>query len=161
MMQPQIRIIPEKKMVGNHVLMTLAQNKTGELFRGFMPRRNEIQNKVSNDIICMQAYDPNLNFNDVSIDTPHQKWAAVEVTDYSDIPKGMETFTIPGGMYAVFLYKGNPAAYGPTFNYIFNTWLPASAYEVDNRPHFEILGEKYKNNDSESEEDIWVPVRFK
>jgi len=73
----------------------------------------------------------------------------------------METFTIPAGMYAVFLYKGTPAEFGPTFNYIFNTWLPGSAYEADDRPHFEVLGEKYKNNDPESEEEIWVPIRLK
>lgn len=32
-------------------------------------------------------------------------------------------------------------------------------YEIDFRPHFEILGEKYKNNDPGSEEEVWIPVR--
>jgi AraC family transcriptional regulator len=41
------------------------------------------------------------------------------------------------------------------------TWLPSSDYVLDNRPHFEILGEKYKINDPESEEKIWIPVRKK
>jgi AraC family transcriptional regulator len=45
------------------------------------------------------------------------------------------------------------------FTYIFTRWLPASGYQLDNRPHFEILGDKYKNNDPESEEEIWIPVR--
>jgi len=32
---------------------------------------------------------------------------------------------------------------------------------LDNRPHFEVLGEKYKNGDPESEEEIWIPVKEK
>lgn len=31
---------------------------------------------------------------------------------------------------------------------------------VEYKPnHFEILGEKYKNNDPLSEEDIWIPIK--
>jgi hypothetical protein len=30
---------------------------------------------------------------------------------------------------------------------------------LDNRPHFEILGEKYKNADPDSEEDVYIPVK--
>ncbi|RYU89648.1 AraC family transcriptional regulator [Mucilaginibacter terrigena] len=160
-MQPHTKTIAAKKLVGQHMLMSLADNKTGELFRGFMPRRGEIKNALSADIICMQVYKPDLNFNDITLNTIHQKWAAVEVDGFNDLPDGMEAFTIPTGMYAIFLYKGNPAEFGPTFNYIFNTWLPASPYETDNRPHFEVLGEKYKNNDPASEEEIWIPVRLK
>ncbi|RYE38364.1 MAG: GyrI-like domain-containing protein, partial [Sphingobacteriales bacterium] len=44
---------------------------------------------------------------------------------------------------------------------IFTEWLPNSAYELDDRPHFELLGSKYKNDDAESEEEIFVPVRLK
>jgi AraC family transcriptional regulator len=43
--------------------------------------------------------------------------------------------------------------------YIFNTWLPKSGYQLDRRPHFEILGEKYKNNNPDSEEEIWIPIQ--
>jgi len=37
--------------------------------------------------------------------------------------------------------------------------VPSSDYELDNRPQFEILGQKYKNNDPSSEEEIWIPVK--
>jgi AraC family transcriptional regulator len=29
---------------------------------------------------------------------------------------------------------------------------------LDDRPHFEVLGEKYKNNDPTSEKEIWIPI---
>jgi AraC family transcriptional regulator len=48
-----------------------------------------------------------------------------------------------------------------TFEYIFETWLPNSDYLVDNRLHFELLGEKYKNKDLDSEEEIWIPIQLK
>ena len=78
------------------------------------------------------------------------------------VPDGMECFNLDGGLYAVFLHKGAAATGAKTFQYIFNTWLPASEYNIDTtRPHFELLGEKYKNNDPDSEEEIWIPVKLK
>ena len=47
------------------------------------------------------------------------------------------------------------------FQYIFTNWLPNSEYELDNRPHFEILGDKYINGSADSEEEIWIPVKYK
>ena len=73
----------------------------------------------------------------------------------------METFTLIGGLYVVFLYQGIASAGAKTFQYILGTWLPNSEYTLDNRPHFEILGEKYKNEDPSSEEEIWIPIKFK
>jgi hypothetical protein len=28
-------------------------------------------------------------------------------------------------------------------------------------PHFEVLGDKYKNNDPSSEEEVWIPIKPK
>jgi AraC family transcriptional regulator len=72
----------------------------------------------------------------------------------------METFVLSGGEYAVFDYKGSSND-SSIFQYIFMNWLPNSGYNLDNRPHFEVLGEKYKNNDPTSEEEIWIPIRNK
>jgi AraC family transcriptional regulator len=73
----------------------------------------------------------------------------------------MEKFILPAGAYAVFLHKGGPATGQQTFQYIFGTWFPQSEYRLDDRPHFEILGEKYSNTSPDSEEEIWIPVRLK
>jgi AraC family transcriptional regulator len=71
----------------------------------------------------------------------------------------MKAFELPAGLYAVFLHRG-PASEGQrTFQYIMGTWLPASGYELDSRPHFELLGEKYKNDLPDSEEEIWIPIK--
>ena len=107
----------------------------------------------------MQIYSP-AHFQNFSPDTEFEKWAAVEVSNFDSVPADMETYTLSGGLYAVFIHKGSSTD-TRTFQYIFGTWLPTSDFVLDNRPHFELLGEKYKNNDPDSEEEIWIPVKRK
>ena len=160
-MHPRIETLPEKKLVGKQVKMSLSTNKTGELWKSFMQRRKEIKNNLTTELFSMQVYDKSLNFVNFTQDTVFEKWAAVEVLDFNNIPEDMESFTLTGGLYAVFLHRGAASTGPATFRYIFETWLPNSEYSLDNRPHFEILGEKYKNEDPDSEEDIWIPIRIK
>lgn len=158
-MNPRIETLAEKKLIGQRITMSLANNRTGELWRSFMPRRKEIANNISSELISMAVYKPShfANFNPAN---EFEKWATVEVTDFSSVPANMETFTLIGGLYAVFDYKGSSTDMR-IFQYIFGTWLPASDYMLDNRPHFEILGAKYKNADPDSEEEIWIPIKKK
>lgn len=123
-----------------------------------MPRRHEIQNNIGTERYSLQLYPPSY-FDNLNPNTRFEKWAAIEVTDFDSVPDGMETFKLAGGLYAVFLYKGAAKDARATFQHIFGTWLPNSEYSLDNRPHFEVLGEKYKNDDPASEEDIWIPIR--
>jgi AraC family transcriptional regulator len=139
--------------------MSLAENKTGELWKNFMLRRKEITNNIGTNLYSVQVYDP-LHFQVFNPNKTFEKWAMVEVTDFESVPHGMESFKLPGGLYAVFLHQG-PSEGPTTFQYIFGTWLPNSDYLLDNRPHFEILGEKYKNDDPSSEEEFWIPVKVK
>lgn len=158
-LQPRIERIESRQVMGMKVYMNLANHKTQELWRGFMPRRHEIEHLKGSELVSMAVYDPELDFRQFTPLTFFDKWAAVEVTTVDKVPDGMETYTIPGGLYAVFLYKGLPQNFRETFDFIFKVWLPASAYTVDmQRPHFEIMGEKYNNTSPDSEEDIWIPV---
>lgn len=160
-MQPTIKTIPEKKLIGKRVTMNFMENKTSDLWRGVMPRRNEIQNKVNADLISMRVYDDSYNFKNFNPGANFDKWATVEVTGFGEIPEEMGTYTLPGGLYAVFYYKGLNTDMR-IFDYIYGEWLPNnSEYDLDIRPHFEVMGEKYKNNDPDSEEEIWIPVKVK
>jgi AraC family transcriptional regulator len=73
----------------------------------------------------------------------------------------MEPLEIPEGLYAVFHYKGDQKNAADFFRKIYTEWLPNSGYVLDHRPQFEILGGKYKTNDPNSEEEIWIPVKEK
>ena len=159
-MNPRIERLSAKKLVGKRMTMTFSDNKTYELWHGFMPRRKEILNHIDNDLYSVQIYTPGF-FGNFDPDAKFEKWAAIEVTDFDKIPEGLDAFTLPGGLYAVFHYKGAASSSAATFKYILGTWLPNSGYILDDRPHFEILGEKYKNEDPDSEEELWIPVKYK
>lgn len=158
-MTPRIEVLAKKKLVGMQMRMSLAENKMGMLWGGFMPRRKEIENVIGSDLYSMVVYDKGY-FENFSFTNIFTRVAAVEVSEFGSIPDKMEAIVLAEGLYAVFEYKGmsnDPAI----FNYIYSTWLPSSEYVLDDRPHFEVLGERYKNNDPSSEEEIWIPVKLK
>ena len=157
--KPTIQNLAEKKLVGKYMPMSITNNKTRELWQSFMPGLKDIPNKSTTDLISMQVYEPSY-FARFNPNNEFEKWATIEVAHFDNIPAEMESFTLTGGLYAVFHYKGSSAD-SSIFQYIFTEWLPTSAYHLDDRPHFEVLGEKYKNNDPNSEEEIWIPIKEK
>ncbi|MDW7733029.1 MAG: GyrI-like domain-containing protein [Methanolobus sp.] len=158
-MEPRIETLAPKKLIGMHRRMSLAQNTAVELWRRFMPKRTEIRNRADSMYISMNVF-PEGQKGLLSTKTFFEKWAAVEVTSYDMLPEGMETYTLQGGKYAVFIHKGPASAFPKTMQHIFVNWLPDSEYELDNREHFEILSEDYNPNDPEAEEEVWVPVKY-
>jgi AraC family transcriptional regulator len=156
-MIPRIEILPEKKLIGKRLQMSLANNKTQELWQSFMPRRTKIQNTISTDFFAVQVYESTY-FEAFNPNAIFEKWATLEVADFDNIPAEMESFTLSGGLYAIFEHKGQSTA---IFDYIFRDWIPNSEYDLDQRPHFEILGTKYKKEDPNSEEEIWIPIKKK
>ncbi len=159
-MVPRIETLSAKKLIGKRLTMSYSANKTFELWRSFLPHRKKIHNCVSSDLYSVQTYPPSF-FDNFSPDTEFEKWAAVEVADFVDVPDDLLKFNLPGGLYAVFVYKGLPGAASKFFQYILGDWLPNSDYKPDDRPHFELLGAKYKNDDPDSEEEIWIPIKRK
>jgi AraC family transcriptional regulator len=160
-MEPRIETLSEKKLIGKKISMSFAENKTVELWKGFMPRRKEIKNNLTTELFSLQVYNKSFDFEKFNQDLLFEKWAAIEVEDFNTIPDEMECFILNSGLYAIFIHKGAASTGEKTFKYIFETWLPTSDYYLDDRPHFEILGAKYKNEDPDSEEEIWIPIKTK
>lgn len=160
-MEPRIEFLPQKKLVGKSVEMSLANNKTQELWRSVMPLVKTLPNSVSSELFSIQIYDANINFANFSPQTTFTKWAAVEVSNFNTIPSKLSVHTLSGGLYAIFTHKGSPQDFPKTSQYIFGEWLPKSDYELDQREHFEVLGSKYKNDSPDSEEEVWIPIRLK
>lgn len=158
-MEPRFEKLTEKKLVGMHLSMSLVDNRTFKLWSGFMPRRKEITNNCTNNLFSIQVYSQSY-FADFQPTTEFEKWATIEVRDFQAVPQGMETFVLEGGLYAVFDHKGSGED-SSIFEYIYGSWIPKSNYILDDRPHFELLGEKYKYGDANSEEEIWIPIRAK
>ena len=157
-MTPKIVTIPAKKLIGYSVEMSLLDNQTQTIWQLFMPRLKEIKNAVSADLFSLQNY-PDDYFTNFTPETIFTKWAAVEVKNFENIPEGFEKLEIPSGKYAVFLHKGNTEMFAKTAQYIYTEWLPNSGFQLDNKPHFEVLGDNYLGHENpESEEEVWIPI---
>lgn len=152
-------MISDKQFVGVSKRMSIVNDTTRELFRTFMPRRKEIKHLKNSNVLDLRVYDDTyfLKFNPSAEFT---KYALVECTEITELPKGMEVYDFIGGNYAVFKHKGMMSDRS-IYDYIFRDWLLNSQYNLDNRPHFEVLGPKAKLNDPDSEEEIWVPITLK
>jgi AraC family transcriptional regulator len=159
-MTPRITVLPEKKIIGMRMTMCYADYKSREVWLRFMLRRKEILNAIGTDYYSMQLFSSGY-YNHFDAKVPFEYWAALTVTDFEMLPEAMDSFTIPSGLYAVFTYKGVSSSAAAFFQAIFTRWLPNSIYDLDHRPHFEILGDKYKNDNPDLEEEVWIPIKAK
>ncbi len=156
-MHPEIIHTSSKHLAGLSLTMSLAQNRTQELWASFMALRKTYPEAANALLYSIQMYDDHY-FSPFSPSKTFEKWAAFEINAYDQVPPGMKGLLLPKGVYAVFHYTGSSK--DPSiFQYIYGTWLPSSDYVLDHRPHFEVLGPRYRNDHSESEEDIWIPVK--
>ena len=152
-----LQVIQKSEMYVVGIFVSMQRHETHKirtLWQQFSPRRHEITNSANNTLIAMQTFtlkengEPEDNFN---------MWACVEVSELLDIPKGMKGFTIPEGEYLKVLHKGMDAS--ETYQKVMSKWLPKSGYIMDDRPHFQVMGEKYKNGSPDSEEDFYIPIK--
>jgi AraC family transcriptional regulator len=156
MIEPVIFNFEGAVLCGASEAMSLQTFTPWTLWPRVMPRLAQIRNRSSQDLISLR------NFNGIPVFGPQANpnftyWGGVEVLEAN---KGFEHLEIPAGTYAVFHYKGLSSD-STIWRYIYSQWLPNSKWELDERPHFERLGSKYKNDDPTSEEDIYIPIRPK
>lgn len=160
-MESRIITLSASKMIGKKTIMSIIDNKTRELWQSFMPSRASIENRVGNEFYSIEVYNDLSFFRNFDPTKPFEKWAAVQVSDAPTIPEGLEELIIPEGLYAVFNYKGRAMEAQKAYQYILGQWLPNSEYGIDDRPHFSKMGDKYKNDSPDSEEELWVPIKEK
>ncbi len=158
---PRIVKIAKRKLVGLQIETSISENKTLALWQKFKPQVKSITNKKTTDFYSIQMYNHDFDIQQFSPTTRFEKWAAIEVENFKNIPDGLEKFTLSTGKYAVFIHKGTPKEFHKTAAYIYGIWLPSSTYQLDNRPHFEIMSENYNPNDPNAEEEVWIPVKEK
>ena len=160
MKNPDIRIIEERKLAGMKITTSLSEAKTLPLWQNFMKQQFEIPGKINNGFFSVQIYASLESLMNFTPDTKFEKWAAVEVESDKEINTEMESLTIPKGKYAVFIHKGPASLFHKTTSYIFRTWLPNSGHQLDDRPHFEWMADKYKGPEHpDSEEEVWIPIQ--
>ena len=159
-LEPKITTIAEIKLIASKFEMSFAEDQTEQLWRKFSPTIKNIPNKKNHLKYSVQIF-PNTNFfKDFNPKTTFKKYAAVEADISKNLPKNLEVLTIPAGLYAIFTYIGKPSEAEKTFYYIHYQWLKESGFELDERPHFAIMGDKYIGEHPDSEEELFIPIRY-
>src|SRR5690554_6442584 len=160
MTDPKIENFPEKKLAGVRTEMSFLENKIQELWQNFMGQKHQITNVEGSDLYSAEVYDPQF-FKHFNPSKTFEKWAAVEVSDFQNLPENMHPLIFEAGLYAVFTYKG-PASKAPEmYQFIYSSWIPSSDYVIDNRPHVALMDENYDRSSLESEEKIFIPIKKK
>lgn len=160
--QPEIKTLAEKCLVGIKKEESILTMDATSHWKEFMLRRNEVLDPIENEYYSVQEYNKDYSFSNFNPAATFKKWAAVAVVGKKNVPAGMEMLTLPGGKYAVFIYKGAAKDFSKAVQFIFMEWLPNSGYELDQRPHFEFLDKRYLGAASpNSEEEIWIPIKNK
>lgn len=159
MEQPQIIDFPEMRLIGSRVRMSFVNDRSSELWRGFRVVRPTIAGRIGDESYSVKVYDAAYSFSHFDPAAEFEKWAAVAVGADADVPDSLDSLVIPAGKYAEFIHVGPASAAPKTFGYIFGEWLPASEFELDLRPHFEILPEGYDPFTVDATERVLIPIR--
>lgn len=154
---PTLVKIPEKRVIGKMSEISLSHFNVAKIWQEFSPKISEIPNRLDRDLLSVTIYQPG-HFENFSVERTFEKWAGAEVESFQNLPEGLAQLIIPAGEYAVFHYKGLPSD-NRIFQWIYSQWLPGSGFVLDPRPHFEVLGKKYKNGSPDSEEEIYIPIK--
>jgi AraC family transcriptional regulator len=158
-MEAEIIFLKEKKLIGMSLLSSFSENNTPLLWKRFMPRRHEIPNRTDNNLVSLRVFQPGFSFENFHSELNFHQWAAVEVSHFQSLPSGMQSHIIPAGNFAKFRYKGASSGGDQLFQFIFMEWLPQSGFQFTAGFHFEVLGNNYKNDSTDSEEEIWIPIQ--
>jgi AraC family transcriptional regulator len=84
--------------------------------------------------------------------------ACVEVLPDSPVPQGAIKRTIPAGRYAVFTHTGPTEALDHTFQHVYGAGLAALGVTATGEFDLEVYDERFKEDDTNSQLDIYVPI---
>jgi AraC family transcriptional regulator len=85
--------------------------------------------------------------------------AGVEISKLDDLPEQYRWIEVQPQHYAVFEHKGPLTTLPQTFQYIWKTWLPQSAYEAADAPEFERYSADFNPQTGEGVLEIWLPLK--
>jgi len=100
-MNPRIEILEQKILVGVSCQMSVVENKTGLLWKSFIPVITSIEHRIGTDKYSLQIY-PSDYFKAFNPNVPFTKWAGIEVSKADEVNPELEVLVIPAGLYAIF-----------------------------------------------------------
>lgn len=156
-MQPKIIEKNRFTVIGMDCLTTTEDNENHkvviDLWNHFKPRIEEVKNK-KNPTKMIGIYKQRKNYPN-----RFSYIASIEVSNLSEIPRGMIPKIINGSKYAVFTHQGELANIDNTYNYIYDEWLQESEYDENKKgDNLEIFNTNYDEDDN-LDIDIYIAIK--
>lgn len=116
----------------------------------FQPHLGHVPGQVHNTTygVCCNTDDAG-NFDYI---------CGVEIHEATRLPAEWRRVQIPEHRYAVFSHRDHISTIRSVWNTIWNTWLPASGYQVAEAADFERYGEEFDPTTGMGGFEIWVPI---
>lgn len=153
--EPEIIETGTIKLVGNRGTYTMEKHNIPDLWRRFLSKISSIKNIVDYATYGVSIYTEESDKSDVF---KFDYLVGCQVKSFNNIPKGMVSYEIPSGKYAVFTHKGLGRYLIDTYNFIYRTWLPSSGRDFIYSDHFELRKADYKGDLENSETYIYIPL---
>jgi len=152
-MEPRIVSKPGFTVVGVKYRGKNENQEIPEVWGEFGSRFSDFKHRSEEGIAygAMDNYDPDIGEFDYV--------AGVAISSSKGQPADLTVWDIPGATYAVF--TTTLPAIRSAFDSIYHDWLPASDYQRQSGPEFELYDERFDPQDPESELDIYIPVERK
>lgn len=155
---PKTRLMEAIQLMGYSVTHQLAADQTTKLWERFMPVYMAHQPQRKLPLFSVQEYAIS-SFDEFTPQTPFTHWAACLSNALLSLPEDFRTVHIPEGWYWVDTLYGPPSGLSMVMQNAI-TALTQEGYEVDmSRPHFQRMDHRYKHNEADSEEDLFIPIK--
>lgn len=156
---PKIVMNREIKVAGIRGKTTLNDNVIPQLWQKFWQIREKIPNTIPTSLAFGICESGETMFT-LDGDTSFAEVVGIEVIGFENMPQGIITKTIAPGKYAVFTHHGSLSNLRKTYEYIWGTWIPGCAEQVDNREDFEVYDLRYLGYDHPNTQfDIYIPLK--
>lgn len=158
-MQAKIVSLPKMYVVGMQCTTSVNNDKIEQLWKDFCPVMDTINNRKGSHYLGMgSSTEPGWKDN-WSNDYEFNYMACVEVDENTIPPKNMVLKEISACRYAVFTHKGDVRNLGNTIEYIYGEWLRNCNHELIEHEDFVWYDERFKDNDPNSEVDVYIPIK--
>lgn len=120
-------------------------------WQDFLPHFGRVpgqKGQVAYGVICNADEENNFDY-----------LCGVEVTDFSQLPKGFARIRLASQKYAVFSHGGHVSEIQNVCAAIWGNWLPESGLEAADAPFFERYPESFDARTGNGGFEIWLPVK--
>ena len=148
-------LLEEASFLGFSTETSLVQNQTAVVFRQLMIWRKDDEAYKNMPVYDIKIY-PRDYFTAFDPSRPFVKWAAVKRKE-KDTNASLKPYVVPRGSYLCFTHTERVSP--SFFQELYNTWLPQSPYELDDRPHFDKMWPDPTNRGAVVKEEIYIPIK--